>query len=140
MAEWRSLIGKSGFVTEVGWENGGTTRSRRAESGASGSRSSPAAWSSACVGCGTGVVAEWSHPVLLPADVAMDAPVATPPLMPASRATDSANDATLDRRATTVATLGMLDRRLDRIQRMGLTPLPSRPWSRQDAGGGMKAT
>src|SRR4051794_22868638 len=60
-AERRLLIGNSGFVTVVECENGGAPRSPRRESGAGGSRPSPAATSSARVGCGTGVVALGSH-------------------------------------------------------------------------------
>jgi len=49
IAEWRLLIGKSGFVTLVGFENGGAVRSTRSPIDASGSLSSLAAASSSAV-------------------------------------------------------------------------------------------
>jgi hypothetical protein len=55
MAESRSAIGNKALETAVGSENGSATKSRRAESGAKGTSPSPAATSSACVGCGIGV-------------------------------------------------------------------------------------
>jgi hypothetical protein len=48
-ANLADLIGKSGFVILVGFENAGVSRSTRARAGASGSSSRPAAASSAGV-------------------------------------------------------------------------------------------
>lgn len=48
--ECRSLIGNSGLVISVGFENFGAAMSSRLLSGASGSLSRPAATSWACVG------------------------------------------------------------------------------------------
>ncbi len=60
--DFRSLMGQSGLVISVGLEKGGTSRSSRLLSGASGSSSSPAAANWAWVGWGTGVEPVESSP------------------------------------------------------------------------------
>ena len=54
-------MGKRGFVTLVGFENAGATRSTRSLSGASGSLSWPAAANSSGDACGTSMVLVASH-------------------------------------------------------------------------------
>ena len=100
--EWRSLIGKSGFVTLVGSENGGAVRSTRSLSGATGSFSNPAAASWAAVGWGiavdldsAAVEAEELAAVLeVPGFLSLPAVVSAPQAPTTARAANSVSAAT----------------------------------------------